>query len=140
MIYCDTSLLVAALARESETERALAWFESLDGRELCTCGWALTEFSGAIAMKTRRRELSAPQRAEIQTSWRALLDTSLMLISFPEAAFDLASRFCEMHGSALRAADALHLAVASLGGHSLATLDKAMADAAVAVGVAIEGI
>lgn len=140
MIYCDTSLLVAALARESETDRALAWLDLLEGRELCICGWVLTEFSGAIATKTRRGELSASQRAEIHTRWRALLDTSLTLISFPEAAFDVASRFCEMHASALRSADALHLAVASLGGHSLATLDQTMAKTALAVGVAIEPV
>lgn len=140
MIYCDTSLLVAALARESETERVLAWLRSLNGRELCTCSWTVTEFSSALAMKYRRRELSAPQRAEIQTSWRALLDSSLALISFPEPAFDLAARFCEMSGAVLRAGDALHLAVASLSGSSLATLDHAMAEAAVAVGVAVEAV
>lgn len=140
MIYCDTSLLVAALTSESETMRTLDWLESHHDSALCTSGWTLTEFSGAIALKSRRGDLSPEERAEIQTTWRTMLDSSLALLPFPEAAFDLAGRFCEMRASSLRADDALHLAVASLGGHSLATLDKAMAEAALAVGVTVQPI
>ena len=43
------------------------------------------------------------------------------------------------HELALRAADALHLAVAALGGHALATLDARLAEGAQAVGVRVVG-
>ncbi len=45
-----------------------------------------------------------------------------------------------MKRSPLRAGDALHLAVASLGGHALATLDARMKEGAVAVGVRVVGV
>ena len=64
----------------------------------------------------------------------------LTLLPVPPPAFALAARFCDMNATGLRAGDALHLAVASLGGHALATLDKVMAEAAGAVGVMVVGV
>lgn len=51
--------------------------------------------------------------------------------------FILAARFCTIEGSTLCAGDALHLAVASLGGQALAALVARMRDEAEAVGVRV---
>ena len=48
--------------------------------------------------------------------------------------------YSKLIDSILRAADALHLAVAALGGHALATLDARLAEGAQAVGVRVVGV
>lgn len=60
------------------------------------------------------------------------------VIPVPDAAYDLAASYCDMIASSLRAADKLHLAIAALGGHALATLDARLAEGAQAVEVRVE--
>lgn len=140
MIYCDTSLLVAALTREARTEEVRAWLGGFEPGDLCASVWADTEFSAALALKVRHGALSAELRAEALALWRAMQIDQLVVTPVPQEAFDLAARFCDMKGSNLRAGDALHLAVASLGGHGLATLDSRMKEGAEAVGVMVTGV
>ena len=140
MIYCDASVLVAALTREADTERVQAWITARKHGNLCISGWVITEFAGAIAMKVRTRELPLEERAPVQASWNELVANSMLVAEISSSAFELAARFCEMRNSVLRPGDALHLAVASLGGHTLATLDRAMAEAAVQVGVEVMAV
>ena len=140
MIYLDTSLLVTALTVEADTERVQTWLAKCEGGELCISLWVVSEFSSALALKLRRGDISAEERARVLSNWRRVQQENLTLVPVPPDAYDLAARFCDRHELGLRAGDALHLAVASLGGHSLATLDAVMAKAAVAVGVQVEGV
>ena len=140
MIYLDTSLLVTALTAEPDTVRVQAWLAEHEAGALCTSDWAVSEFSSALALKLRRGELNAEKRARVLSNWRVTQQENLVVIPVPQPAYDLAARFCDRHELGLRAGDALHLAVASLGGHSLATLDARMAKAAVAVGVEVVGV
>lgn len=137
MIYCDTSLLVTALTVEDRSARVQAWLTIQNEGELCISRWVVSEFSSALALKLRRGEMPADERARILSNWHVLRQDHLAMVPVPEDAFDLAARFCDRHESGLRAGDALHLAVASLGGHTLATPDRALAEAAVAVGVGV---
>lgn len=140
MIYCDTSLLVTALTGEPRTAKVQAWLVDQQEGALCISGWVVSEFSSAIAIKRRRGELSDSERASALSNWQVARAENLTEVAVPEAAFDLAARFCDRHELGLRAGDALHLAVASLGGHSLATLDAVMAGAALEVGVRVVGV
>ena len=137
MIYCDTSLLVAALAREPNSERAQEWLATHSSHALCVSDWVVTEFAGALAFKQRTGQISAELRTQIRARWQEMVTTTLAIDEVRRDAFELAARFCNMQNAKLRSGDALHLAIASLGGHSLATLDRAMAEAAVAVGVGV---
>ena len=137
MIYCDTSLLVAALAREPDSGRSQEWLAMHSGHALCVSDWVVTEFAGALALKQRTGQVSAELRAQIRARWQKLVTNTLAVDEVRRDAFELAARFCNMQNAKLRSGDALHLAIASLGGHSLATLDRAMAEAAVAVGVGV---
>lgn len=137
MIYCDTSLLVAALAREPDSGRSQEWLAMHSGHALCVSDWVVTEFAGALAFKQRTGQVSAELRAQIRARWQKLVTNTLAVDEVRRDAFELAARFCNMQNAKLRSGDALHLAIASLGGHSLATLDRAMAEAAVAVGVGV---
>ena len=140
MIYLDTSLLVTALTAEPDTARVQAWLVKFEAGALCISDWAVSEFSSALALKLRRGELNAEERARVLSNWRISQQENLVVIPVPQSAYDLAARFCDRHELGLRAGDALHLAVASLGGHSLATLDARMAKGAVAVGVRVEEV
>jgi uncharacterized protein len=137
MIYCDTSLLVAALTPETLTARVQEWLRLQPAGGLCVSGWVVTELSSALAIKLRQGELTLEQRADVLTRWRLLLAENLVTIPVPVQAWDLAARFADRHELKLRAGDALHLSVASLGGHELATLDTGMAEGAVSVGVGV---
>ena len=140
MIYCDTSLLVAALTIEPQTRAVQEWMAGHDESALCISSWAVTEFSSAIALKLRRGEITTGDRNRALANLRKMQADSLIIVAVPGEVFDLAARFCDMKGSALRAGDALHLAVAALGGHGLATLDARMKDGAEAVGVSVVGV
>ena len=137
MIYCDTSLLVAALAREPDSGRSQEWLAMHSGHALCVSDWVVTEFAGALAFKQRTGQVSAELRAQIRARWQKLVTNTLAVDEVRRDAFELAARYCDMQNSTLHSGDALHLAVASLGGHALATLDRAMAEAAVSVGVGV---
>ncbi len=137
MIYCDTSLLVAALTVEPRTVAVQTWLTGHQPPALCTGAWTNTEFSSAIALKLRRGEITPDDRTRALANWRILHNQSLVMIAVPHEAFDLAARFCDMTAPGLRASDALHLAVASLGAHALATLDARMREGAEAVGVRV---
>ena len=140
MIYCDTSLLVNALTKEDRTATAQQWLREHGDAELCISAWVDTEFSSALAMKLRGGVIDAVERARILTRWRGIVTHTLTTVEVPAGAFALAARFIDRDDVNLRASGALHVAVASLGGHSLATLDKAMAEAALAVGVIVEAV
>ena len=137
MIYCDTSLLVSALTVEGTSVKVRRWLANQEAGELCISGWVITEFSSALALKLRRSELTREDAAQALTNWRSLQQDRLITIPVPSDTFGLAARFCDMPTPGLRAGDALHLAVASLGGHSLATLDGRMKDGAEALGVRV---
>ena len=53
----------------------------------------------------------------------------------PPPEFRVAARIADQHKLGLRAGDALHLAIAADHGATIATLDKRLADAALALGV-----
>ena len=140
MIYCDTSLVVASLIPEGASDRVQAWLEGQAQGTLCISDWVVTEFSSALGIKLRRGVLPADRQSDILAQWRAMIAGQLILLPVPQPAFALAARYCEMPATGLRGGDALHLAVAALGGHALATLDARLAEGAQAVGVRVVGV
>lgn len=140
MIYVDTSVFVTAITAETGTASARSWLGRYPPATLCMSGWVVTEFSSALAMKLRRGELSSEHRMAALNNWRVLRADTLSNIPVLEDAFAKAASFMDAPQSVLRAGDALHLAIASLGGHSLATLDIRLAEAALRAGVAVEEV
>ncbi len=140
MIYCDTSIMVAALLPDEASGTVQRWLGAQGPGQLCVSGWVEAELSGVLAAMLAQGALDFDQRADVLAHWNVLARECLIAAPVQPQAWALAARFADRHDLGLRAGDALHLAVAQLGGHSLATLDLWLADAALAVGVVLEGI
>ena len=140
MQYLDTSLLVAALTHEARTASLQTWLAAQDPENLAVSDWGVTEFSGALSIKVRTGQLTPDHRAQALAVFSALVDNSLLV--WPVSRLDLrtAARFADQHATGLRSGDALHLAVAANHGGCVCTLDRALCQAAIALGVSTESL
>lgn len=135
-LYLDTSLLVAALTNEADTDRMQAWLGAQDPDLLTISPWVVTEFSAAVALKLRAGQIEPAHRAEALAAFTRLVADSLSVLPVPAEAFRTAARFADQAGLGLRAGDALHLAVCAGHGAMLCTLDRHLAAAGPPLGIA----
>lgn len=135
MLYLDTSLLVAALTNETETERMQRWLGQQQADELAISDWVVTEFSSALSIKLRDGQIDENQRAEVLSLFTRLATDSLAVVPVSRLEFRTAARFADQHALGLRAGDALHLAICTDHGATLCTLDRRLANAGSALGV-----
>lgn len=136
MIYCDTSLLIAALTTEVLSDRAQPWLLEQERRSLAISDWSLTEFASAVAMKHRRGEIDTAYRGNIEHAWGSLR-TEFTFVRVTDRHFLHAAELVDAAPRGLRSGDALHLAIVLDQGCALATFDHDLADAARALGVAV---
>ena len=135
MYYLDTSLLVAALTTEKRTHEIQSWLAAQPPEQLAISGWVITEFSAALSVKLRTRQLSAENRADALTMFARLQDRTFTLLDTSDRHYFTAARLADQYQTGLRAGDALHLAIAADHGIRLVTLDKGLAKAAKKLGV-----
>jgi predicted nucleic acid-binding protein len=135
MLYLDTSLLVAALTNEAETEHMQRWLGQQQVDELAISDWVATEFSSALSIKLRSGHIEAAHRAAALATFARLAADSFSVIPVSRLQFRTAARFADQHMLGLRAGDALHLAVCADVGATLCTLDRRLGHAGSALGV-----
>lgn len=140
MIYCDTSLLISVLTKETHSEAARLWLASRPPGTLSTSVWTSTEVASALSLKVRTRELDEDWRERAHLSWATIRRQGFEMEDVESADFVAAVRFLDRHELALRAGDALHLAIASNRGMSIATLDRKMAAAGAMFGMTVEQV
>ena len=132
--YVDTSIIVTALTSEPRAVQMLAWLA--DTRNLFVSWWTGPEFASALARKRRERNLDGDIVLRATRAFDRLIADGFTTLPVTRSDFAKARSLVDDPAAALRASDALHLAVAAAHGLELATLDKRMASGGAAVGVA----
>jgi predicted nucleic acid-binding protein len=133
--YLDTSVIVASLTREVRTDAAHSLLAK-HGDELAISPWVVTETSAALSIKCRIGQISSSDRNHAIALFRRLAGTAFAMLEIGPADFQAAAELADRHDTGLRAGDALHLAIAARHGARLHTLDRDLAKAARALGVA----
>lgn len=135
MPYLDTSLLVAALTPERRTAEVQRWLAKQKPDDLVISDWTITEFSAALSMKVRSRQLDPESRSDALALFTRLARETFSVLPVAREDFREASRLADLHESGLRAGDALHLGVVANHGERLLSLDRVQVEVAVAAGI-----
>ncbi len=130
MIYLDTSVLGALFFREPSAPAVLARLETIDKGDLCVSAWNLAEVASVGAIKERTGSIDAAGRAAGLAACNRFVSDSLMLAEVEPGDFRVAAVLLDTPALALRAGDALHLAIVRRMRASLATLDTRQSIAA----------
>jgi predicted nucleic acid-binding protein len=139
--YADTSVLITALTDEARAKEVFVWLESPAARlgGIMISDWTITEVSSALSLKVRVGAIDEARRVAAIALFERMIDESLVVAPIAHSTFRAAARLAGQPGLALRAGDALHLAVAVEQGVAVCTLDRAMATAAASLGVKLDG-
>lgn len=135
-IYCDASVIVAALTGEVATRQAQQWLANQDDGTLVVSLWVDTEVASALARKQRERVLTEAQSRAAYAHWQELR-AGWHVIAVEDSHFTVASTLTS-HG--LRAGDALHLAIVLHHYAELATGDRLLARVAAVQGISVREI
>jgi uncharacterized protein len=135
--YLDPSVVLPTLVKEPASA-AVDAFMSTVKQELLVSDFAAAEVASALSRLVRMGRLRASDGAACLTDfdvWRAAMTTAAEIHA---ADVRLAGAYARRFDLALRAPDALHVAIARRLDVALVTLDRRMAAAAVELGVAVE--
>jgi uncharacterized protein len=134
-LYLDTSVLVSAHTDEARTKDVQAWLGKQKTGALTIRDWVIAEFSAALAKKQRVGEIDGTYRAHALLEFNRTFLSAVGLLEVRSSDFRAAAHYSNQYALGLRAADALHLAIASGHGASLHTLDDRLAKAGLTLGV-----
>ena len=134
--YLDTSVLIPALIAETATEAVFDWLGA--NRELLVSDFAAAEVASALSRLVRMGRLASADafaRLADFDAWRAAMSSP---VEIRPVDAQLANIFARRFELALRAPDALHLAMVRRLDASLITLDRRLAAAARDLDIAVE--
>lgn len=131
MIYLDTSFITPLFRAEALSAAVEACLARQAAGTLAISHWTRLEFSAVMARDVRMGVLSAREALLALEAFDAFAGGSLHVFPLGAADYRLAERFVRDFATRLRAADALHLAIAgNQGVDEIFTLDEGMLRAA----------
>ena len=101
-----------ALTDETASERAWKWLE-VHRSDAAISWWVETEVSAALSLKVRTGQIPLERRNSAFASFKAIVVDALTILPVSKVHFETAAGFANRNDVAIRAADALHLAIAS---------------------------
>jgi predicted nucleic acid-binding protein len=113
MLYLDTSFVAPLVIAEDTSNAVEAFVLKLKPGELATSLWAQVELASLVSRKVRMGELSTAEAEAVRREFERMLSESFELLVPSAADFAAAARYLEVPKTGLRAADALHLAIAT---------------------------
>jgi len=134
MLYLDTCVLLAALTPEAHTPAAIQVLQDISA-PLAISPWCTTELHSALGLKVRTAALSHAQAEAVLHIYQRSLEPALLMLEVDPSDFRHANACLRRWPSGLRAADALHLAIAAGRGATLCSLDTALVAAADELGL-----
>jgi predicted nucleic acid-binding protein len=134
MLYIDTCVLLALLTPEGHSAAA-ATFLAQARAPLAISGWSITELHSALGLKVRTKALSPSQAEAVLQGFERNLAPGLLVLTLEPQDFRNANACLRGWTTTLRAADALHLAIASGRGATLCSLDAPFVAAAQQLGL-----
>ena len=138
MIYLDTSVAVPIFVPEASSEIVSAWLDE-SGRDLVSADWILTEFASALFLKVRLGHLAQNYAHSALAAFEIFSRSGLRLSPVTRATFARGAQLIGKAEGALRAGDALHLAMAlELGATCVATADDQFEHSATANGLDVK--
>ncbi|MBS3935540.1 MAG: type II toxin-antitoxin system VapC family toxin [Sulfuritalea sp.] len=136
MIYLDTSVLGALFFREPNAVELLTRLETAKDA-FAVSAWTLTEMAGVGALKERTGQTSSSGRAAALAAFHRFVADSATQFETDPGDYRTAAVLLDAPSLALRAGDALHLAITRRLRASLFTLDRRQADAARHYGITL---
>ena len=125
MLYFDTSFLTPLFRQEATSSRVQQFLLQQPTGELAISDWARVEFSSILARDVRMGVIEQQTAIELDAKFETTVAQSFIVILPSRNDFDLAKRYLHQFQTNLRAADALHLAIANnRSARSFYTLDK----------------
>lgn len=137
MLYLDTCVLLAVLMPEVHSAIAAAFLEKASA-PLAISSWSVTELHSALCLKVRTKALSQTQAETVLQGFERSLAPGLLVLELEPQDFRNANACLRGWSTSLRAADALHLAIASGRGATLCSLDAPFVAAAQQLGLEAE--
>lgn len=127
MIYCETSLIVAALTGGPDASRAQEWLAAQEVGTLCISDLVYIEFSSALNQMVRAGLMDKVTRGGLVSLFHTMARDTFHRTEVSQAAIFQAHTHMNRRDTELGANDALHLAIAWQGRHTFATADPLLA-------------
>ncbi len=137
MLYLDTCVLLAVLLPEAHSATATMFLAEASA-PLAISAWSITALHSALGLKVRTKALSQAQAETVLNAFERSLAPGLLVLEPEPQDFRNANACLCGWTTSLRAADALHLAIASGRGATLCSLDAPFVAAAQQLGLEAE--
>lgn len=139
MIYLDTSVMGAIFFREPGSAEVLNLLMAASRDGLTSSAWLLTEMASVGGIKERTGTIDSELRRDAMAQFQRFVSARVRIVEVDPGDFRTAALLLESP-YALRAGDALHLAMARRLRARIGSLDRRQIIAANGLGISVEAL